>query len=124
MLKYILAIFLLGCCVFGTIRARAADSWDAADIQREATYQVLSAVDWGQTLDIANHSGYHEQNAILGLHPSTGKINTYFAATSLLHAGIAYMLPPELRTPFEYVTIGIEFGAVANNASIGLHVKF
>ena len=101
-----------------------ADSWDAADIQREATYQVLAAVDWGQTRDIANHPGYHEQNAILGLHPSTSKINTYFATTALLHAGIAYMLPPKWRTPFEYITIGIEVGAVANNASIGLRVKF
>ena len=115
--------FLLILALSLPILSQASD-WTLSDTARETTYQVLALADWRQTQDISNHQGYYEQNPILELHPSTAQINSYFAVTSLIHAGIAYMLPPKWRTPFEYVSIGVEVGAVTHNAHIGLHIKF
>lgn len=102
-----------------------ADEWTSADTYREGAYQTLAAVDWLQTRNIARApTKYYEQNAILDSHPSVGRVNGYFALTGLAHYFIADALPEKYRAPFQYVSIGIEVGAVAHNFSIGVSAKF
>lgn len=105
-----------------------ADEWTTADTAREVTYLALHVVDWGQTLDIENHPDLRETNPILGSHPSRGEINTYFIATGLLHPIVSYGLrkyaPDGWVQAWQYVTIGVELGAVGNNASIGIGFGF
>ena len=102
-----------------------ASDWSSSDTKREAVYLVLHTADWAQTRNIArNPDKRHEQNSILGSHPSTSQVDQYFVATAALQFVIAYYLPVEWRAPFQYVTIGIEGGAVAHNFSIGISARF
>lgn len=106
-----------------------AGEWTKADTYREVTYLALHVADWGQTLEIADHpEKWHEYNPVLGSHPSRGDVNAYFIATGLLHPVISYGLrkyaPDGWVQAWQYVTIGIEIGAVANNASIGIGFGF
>lgn len=107
------------------ISSAQADEWTREDSYREATYLTLHTMDWAQTRNIArNPDKWHEQNSILGKHPSVGKVDGYFALTGLAHVAFSYCLPSEYRKAFQYVTIGIEGGAVAHNFSIGVGTKF
>ena len=104
---------------------RATDPWTPADSWREGGYFTLHVLDWAQTRNIArNPDRWHEMNVVLGEHPSVGRVDRYFALTALAHVGIAVALPRDWRTPFQYVTIGIEAGVVVHNWSIGLGVRF
>lgn len=95
--------------------------WTGEDTAREVVYLGFHVVDWGQTLDIADHPDrWHENNAVLGSHPSRGEVNRYFALTALLHPVVSYLLPRPYREVWQYVTIGVELGATVNNARIGI----
>ena len=119
MSKFILALLLL------VSSSAFADEWSTGDTYREATFQTLWAIDALQTHTIAeNPDQWNEENSYLGLHPTIGAVNRYFLVGSVLHAGIAYLLPEKYRAPFQYVTIGSEVGYVAHNYSIGISAKF
>lgn len=99
----------------------------------EITWQTLHILDWGTTLDIANHEGYYEVNPILGKHPTRTQINTYMFASAVLHPIVTYALPREAylfgkqfhpRRLFQYITIGMSGACVVNNFSIGLRLDF
>ena len=99
--------------------------WTREDTYRQSVLTVLLVVDWGQTRYIAKHPLQHkEMNQFLGEHPSVGRVNNYFAASILGHAVISYILPPDWRKGWQYVWIGIEFGVVQRNHSIGIKVDF
>ncbi len=120
---YVLALLLLVAC------PAHADEWTTADTAREVTYLALHVVDWGQTLEVSNHpEKYHEHNVILGKHPSRGEVNAYFIATGLLHPVVSYGLrkytPDGWVQAWQYVTIGIEVGATANNFKLGIGFGF
>ena len=117
-MKTILCLFLL--IPFSS----GASDWTREDTYREATYLTLHTIDWAQTRNIARNPLYYEQNAILGKHPSVGKVDGYFVLTGLAHIAISYYLPTEYRKAFQYITLGIEGGAVAHNISLGIGVKF
>lgn len=118
--RWLLAFFSL----LFTGYAHAADPWLHSEVTREAVYQVLAAVDWGQTLDIENHPGYYENNPILGKHPSRARINSYFLTTGILHAVTTHYLPSRWRPLFQYLSIGIEVNAVHINYHFGLRLAF
>lgn len=120
MKKVLIAVLL--CLSFNCF----ADEWSSGDTYREATYLTLLSVDWAQTRSQArNHwKGYYEQNNILGKTPNVGKVDAYFITSALAHYGIASLLPENLRTVFQYVTIGIEFGWDQHNYSLGVKAKF
>ena len=102
-----------------------ADEWTSTDTKREAVYLTLHTLDWAQTRNIArNPDKWYEQNAVLGKHPSVSQVDRYFITTGVLQFAIAYYLPAEYRKAFQYVTIGIEGGAVAHNFSIGISARF
>lgn len=119
MLKFILLLLLSSSAV--------ADEWRQADSYREAGFQVLNIIDWGQTRHIAKHpESFHEEESawLIGDHPSTADVDRLMVVTSVLHSVISYCLPHEWRTAFQYVSIGSKLNAVVNNASIGIKVEF
>jgi hypothetical protein len=103
-----------------------ADEWRDADSYREVGYMIPHALDWAQTHTIAaNPDKYFEYNPVLGSHPKSENINTYFAATALAHYGISrYVIPHAWRAAFQTVTIIIETRSVVRNLSIGINVQF
>ena len=63
-----------------------------------ATTALLLAADWGQTRDIAAHpERFKEVNPILGPHPSTRRVDAYFAGAMLGTVGLTFVLPPQTR---------------------------
>ena len=112
----IIAIFVMGC---------ANGGWSREDTYRQAGVVTLSGIDWMQTRKIAkNPDDYYERNPLLGSHPSTEKVDAYFAASIAAHTVVSAALPPEYRKWWQYVSIGVEAGVVASNFSIGLGVGF
>src|ERR1019366_421470 len=112
MLKFIFLFLLSFNCL--------ADEWTEADTVREAVYLTLHAIDWNQTLQIANHPDLQESNPILGQHPSAAKINEYMAGAALLQITVAYFLPEKYRKAFQYIAIGEKIPNVLGNFSLGL----
>ena len=101
-----------------------AEEWTSADIKREVAYQSIAVVDWLQTRNIARDPCYYEQNKILGSHPSIARVNQYFALTGIAHYFVSKALPEKYRIPFQYISIGVEVGAVGHNFSIGINARF
>lgn len=94
------------------------------DLALESAFIAALYVDYRQTRTIAadtGHDPFHENNPILGSHPSPNKINGYFIAGALAHAAITYTIPKgEYRTGFQLVTLGFELGATVQNFRIGV----
>lgn len=84
----------------------------------------LTIADWSQTRYIARHPEYHEVNPILGEHPSTGKVDKYFAASLLVKNGVFFALPEKYRFYWAGAQIGISAGLIAHNNSIGIKFDF
>lgn len=133
MSKFILAILL-----FISIPSFASD-WSTGDTYSESVYLAFLAVDWAQTRNIVRSNErcsvgkpnqvahcyhYPELNPILGKSPSMARVNAAVILTGLAHVYIASILPEKYRAPFQYISIGIEGGAVVHNFSIGIGAKF
>lgn len=86
---------------------------------------VLHAVDYAQTMGISKscHNGgrFHETNPLLGRCPSASHVGKYFLATAAAMAVIHYSLKTSVPA---YVWIAVEAGATANNARIGISMRF
>lgn len=106
----------------------ANEQWSSVEKQKEALYLALHGIDWAQTRHLsrnfANNPDWHEQNPILGMHPSTDAVDAYFAATGLAHLYVADKLPEGWRKIFQNLSIGVEAGAAGNNERLGLKAKF
>ena|SRR3990167_11441589 len=98
-------------------------SWSNADSIREITYISLHVTDWMQTRQGIS-GGMKELNPILGEHPSMGKIDTIVGLSLMGHILISGLLPKPYRTIFQYITIGIESGAVIHNYNAGVRIEF
>lgn len=103
----------------------ACASWTPADSYREGAALGLLAVDYAQTMHIAdNPQTFYERNPILGEHPSKGEVTAYFAGAAAAHLAIAALLPPKWREVWQYATITLEAGVVAHNVGIGIGTDF
>ena len=81
--------------------------------------------DWGQTRNIVqNPAQYHENNLLLGEHPSMGKVNTHFITALAVSNGIMIALPKKYRPYFAGGLAAVEMGVVVRNNSMGLKVSF
>jgi len=99
--------------------------WSREDTYRQVAVTSLMMVDYFQTMEIArNPDKYHENNPILGEHPSEAEVTAYFLMSYAVTSGISIMLPDNFRPWWQYLIIGVEGGAVANNFSIGLGFGF
>ena len=119
-------IVLAGCLVLAS-PAWADDerAWTKEDTLRQLTYTTLHVLDWGTTLDIAEKPDrYHENNPILGKHPSRGDVNAYMATTLILNWAVAYAMPHPYREMWQYAGIAVEAYCVGNNFHIGLRLAF
>jgi len=102
-----------------------ADDWTREDTARELTYLALHVVDWGQTRNISkNPDRFYEINPILGEHPSIKRVDSYMTFSILVHVGVAYILPREWRTAFQYASLGEKVGFVIHNNRIGIRIDF
>ena len=105
-----------------------ADDWSFSDTNREAAFQVLNIIDWGQTRYISNHADefYEQESAqFIGKHPTSGKVDAYMAESAVLHLIVSKLLPVGAwREAFQYITIGGKLNATIGNASIGIHMEF
>jgi hypothetical protein len=98
-----------------------ACSWSKNEIVRESIWLGLHTVDWKQTQTIAHHPNeWEELNPILGKHPSVGQVNSYMLSWMILHPTISFILPEKQRKYWQWVTIGITGGVVANNFIVGI----
>lgn len=100
--------------------------WTDDDTARQALTLALLGADWAQTRSIAKGiPGIHETNPLLGEHPSTGRVNNYFAASMLGHTLLMNALPPEIRKWAQYGTIGLEAGVAGRNKlKLGIGMTF
>jgi hypothetical protein len=112
--------------LFGVLpNSFAFDKWSKRDYTLQATWTVLHIVDWGQTLDITkNPDKFHENNLIIGEHPSVGRVNTYMGLSVLISPIITHILPSKWRPYFQVLSIGVTTGCVVNNYNVGLRVNF
>ena len=116
-----------GCLLVAAAAAAQAQSraWTALDYSLAGGAATMMALDWAQTRHIArNPSRYSERNPIMGEHPSTAKVDQYFALASLLMAGAAYVMPRPERRLFLSGVIVVETSAVASNYRIGVKIDF
>ena len=85
-------------------------------------YNVASTVDMLQTREIQSNPAYTELNPLIG--DSDGEILAYFLAKSTLHYSITRILPQEYRPAWLGISIVPTLGAIHNNHSIGVNMKF
>jgi len=103
---------------------RAAD-WSDTDSVLLGGALVALTLDWGQTRTIAkNPELWHENNSMLGAHPSVGNVNKHFAVAMLGTIALSYVLPPSYRQLFLGGLILVETSFVIHNHGIGIHATF
>ena len=99
--------------------------WDRTDSMLLGSALTLTAIDWGQTRDIAQHpERFSESNPILGAHPSVGRVDNYFLISMAGIVGLSAVLPSRTR---KYVLGGVTFVeavVVINNHGAGIRVSF
>lgn len=107
-------IFLI--LVFSLCWACAPAPWTRRDSLVEASYQVLHFTDMSQSLTISrNRDRYCELNPILGHHPNSEAVYSYFVLTAIGHAALGYFLPRPYREFWQGITIGIEAETIYRN---------
>jgi len=125
-MKTILALILLiSTNAFG-------DEWTRGDTYREAAFQTLNIIDWGQTRYIAQNPDRFYEKDYSGLigsnHPTTERIDIVMSEIAVSHFIISKALVHYgYRTAadlFQYITIGGKLNSAINNASIGIEVSF
>ena len=118
-------MFLIVMLVLITSNAFAFDKWSKVDYSLAAAALTVDTIDWLQTRYIADHPNkFYELNPIIGRHPSTEKVNTYFISTILIGAGIAYVLPSKWRKVWLGSCTAIELGVTAHNFDVGIGLRF
>lgn len=96
-------------------------AWSTQDTVFEVVYAVLLLVDWHQTREIADHPDlWHEHNPVLGQHPSVRAVDTYMAASLILHPAMSALIPQEYRPWWQSMSIGFELGCNTINFKIGI----
>jgi hypothetical protein len=116
-----------GCLLVAAASAAQAQSsaWTALDYSLAGGAATMMALDWAQTRYASRYpSRYSERNPVMGEHPSTAKVDQYFAIASLLMAGVTYILPRTERRLFLSGVIVVETSAVVNNYQIGIKLDF
>lgn len=114
----------LAIMVPGTVFPQDKYDWSTLDKTLLVASTAVNIVDWGQTRTIAmNPDIWHENNPLLGKHPSLGQVNNYFISRLILVPVLAHYLP-EYRTAILSIWLGIGLGYAGHNHSIGLRMSW
>ena len=119
-MRSLLALILAFC----TLTAHAQSNWTNEDTAWQAVLLSELYMDYRQTRLIAVDPWHHEINLVLGPRPSAAYIRNYFLMTAVGTTALAYVLPPEYRRLMQWYGIGVEFGFVTHNWSLGFKVPF
>lgn len=85
---------------------------------------LLLLADWNQTRQIARHPElYRENNPILGRHPSTRRVDIYFAGAIIGLNALDWVMPEALSDGLWFGVIVIEGIATQRNLGIGLRLR-
>lgn len=117
---------LLSVTLFFTQFANA-EEWSELDKKLLIASEVLLAADWMQTRQIAkNPDRYYETNPILGKHPSTGEVNTYFISCMVANYYLADWLGDSgnKRTIYLSTVTVVQGVTVRNNYLLGLRFAY
>jgi len=93
------------------------------DIQRELAWQGLHVVDIVQTLSVNDSEQLCELNPLLGRNPGDDSVLVFGGVMALVHYGVTKLLPVRYRPRWQWLSIGLKLGAVANNYYIGMQVE-
>ena len=88
------------------------------------TSYTLSAVDWAQTRYISTHPYYSEVNPLLGEHPSTARVDNYFAAWWVVTQVALRVLPEKWSRAYLAGKLVVNVACVSRNIQIGIGVDF
>lgn len=121
-MKKIITILLLLFCMIAHAENR---EWTDNERGWAVAALVFTATDWVTTRNMTKryNENYYEHNPLLGSHPTTAKVNQYFAITVPVMFLIADNLD-EYRRPFLMGLTGVELAVSANNLRLGLHLNF
>jgi hypothetical protein len=119
-IKQLILIFLL--LINGNVVAR---EWTDEEKFWAVASTVVTVGDWATTRDMTRryNQNYYEHNLFLGKHPSTGKVDGYFAISIPLILVVADQLD-EYRKPWLISITAIEAIMVGHNLHIGLKLQF
>ena len=116
---FVCLVVLQGCSGTGFKNTDPLSKTDRLGI---VAYNLASTVDMLQTREIQSNPEYTEMNPLIG--DSDGEILAYFLAKSTLHYSITRILPREYRPAWLTISIVPTLGAIHNNHSIGVDMKF
>ena len=112
-----------------------AEGWTWKDTALQGVFLVETAIDLGQTLDIAKRPGeyYEAINPFLPRHPTEGQVWVWMLASAGVHTLVSMALPPKAeifgyeirpRLLWQGVSIVAEGANITRNACIGLRVSY
>ena len=122
MIKKVLATALV---CFSTVSLADNRTWSTEEKAWLGTAAAFTITDWATTRDLSRRyrEGYHENNPILGKHPSTGRVDLYFVGAGLIGYAIADNLDRN-RTTFLQMWTGVSIFYTNRNLNLGLKMKF
>jgi hypothetical protein len=101
-----------------------SSEWTTENKILEVTYNTVRLADILITKDGMHREGYHENNPLIGRHPSDAKLWGFFLVGGVIHYFITDRIKPEYRRTFQAITITCELLIVNHNRSIGMNIKF
>ena len=114
------AVFVSGCS--GTGILANTDPLSKGEKAGIIAYNVVSAMDMLQTMEIQSNPAFTEMNPLIG--DSDGEVIGYFVAKSILHYGLTVLLPEQYREAWLGISIVPSIYAVGHNKSVGVKMKF
>lgn len=122
MKKLIIIVLFL---VLTPVYSFSFDKWSNQDYALQGLVVSTLVMDWSQTRYIARNSMvFHENNFILGEHPSVNRVNSYFISSITVNTLIVYLLPSQYRSYWQYATIAVESGFIYHNYCVGIKMRF
>jgi hypothetical protein len=121
----LISLFLTGCSV-------KAPEFTGTDYARQIAVAIALEADRSQTRQI-REDGRYEKNPVLGQHPSTKRIDTYFNIAQVGTLLLARVMPTEAyifkkrynpRKLLQNSILGVQCFIIYRNDSIGIKVDF
>ena len=107
------------------------DDWSDSNKGLFLLHESVIILDWITTRYAASNDFYtngknrtHETNPILGKHPSTEKVDIYFAVAMVANYFIVDYLPKEYRNFYLIVSSSVQMHYIKNNIQFGWKVSF